>query len=142
MPVNIGKVFQFFCDVKNLQRITPPGLNFKILTPLQVEILDGTMIDYQMSLFKIPFLWRSKISLWNPPFEFMDTQLKGPYNMWEHTHRFYEENGKTTIEDNVIYRLPLWPVGEVAYPVVRAQLNRIFDYRLATIKQIFLSGNS
>ncbi|MBU1052278.1 MAG: SRPBCC family protein [Proteobacteria bacterium] len=143
LPFNIEKVFQFFCDVKNLQRITPPELNFKILSPLPIEIAKGTIIDYQMSLFKIPFRWRSEICKWNPPFEFMDTQVeKGPYKIWEHTHRFYKENGNTTIEDSVTYRLPLWPMGEIAYPIVRRQLNRIFDYRLKTIKGIFLKESN
>jgi len=148
LPFNIENVFQFFCDVKNLQRITPPELNFKILTPRPIEIIEGITIDYQMSLFKIPFLWRSKITVWNPPFEFVDSQIKGPYNIWVHTHRFHGDNNNTTIEDRVLYRLPLWPIGEMAHWLVRAQLNRIFDYRLKTIKEIFLkehkslSGNS
>jgi ligand-binding SRPBCC domain-containing protein len=52
-----------------------------------------------------------------------------------HTHRFYEQEGFTTIEDEVQYRLPLWPLGEVAYPLVRAQLQRIFQYRQRTIRK-------
>ena len=67
----------------------------------------------------------------------MDEQLRGPYKLWVHTHRFQETDGMTTIEDEVQYRLPLWPLGEVAYPLVRAQLHRIFRYRQEVIRRYF-----
>jgi ligand-binding SRPBCC domain-containing protein len=38
-------------------------------------------------------------------------------------------------EDEVRYRLPLWPFGEIAYPIVRAQLHRIFRYRQKSIRK-------
>jgi ligand-binding SRPBCC domain-containing protein len=49
--------------------------------------------------------------------------------VWVHTHRFVGETGATVIDDEVSYALPLWPLGEVALPVVRLQLARIFRYR-------------
>ena len=64
------------------------------------------------------------ISTWKPPYEFIDEQRKGPYRQWIHRHRFAEDAGATRIEDEVDYALPLWPVGEIAHPLVRAQLER------------------
>lgn len=141
LPLKIEYVFSFFCQVENLQRITPPELDFRILTPLPIPIELGTEVDYQLCLFRIPFKWRSKITVWDPPNCFVDEQLFGPYKLWKHTHLFFGDNNSTVIEDRVIYRLPYWPLGEIVYPLVRLQLNRIFRYRQQTIGDILLGKN-
>lgn len=129
LPLTLDEVFPFFADVANLERITPPELCFRITTPGSIVMRAGTLIDLRLRLFRIPFSWQTRITRWEPPYRFVDEQLRGPYKLWVHTHSFFEENGQTTILDEVEYGLPLWPFGEVAYPLVRAQLDRIFQFR-------------
>jgi len=135
LPFPREQVFTFFADAGNLQRITPPELGFTILTPPPLRLAEGALIDYQLRLFGLPLRWQTRITHWDPPHQFVDEQLHGPYKLWLHTHRFYEQEDVTTIEDEVQYRLPLWPLGEVAYPLVRAQLHRIFQYRQQSIRK-------
>ena len=129
LPLPIGEVFPFFSDVSNLERITPPELCFRIVTPRPIAMAEGRLIDLRLHLLRIPFGWQTRITRWNPPHRFVDEQLRGPYKLWIHTHSFSEEKGSTTIADEVRYQLPLWPLGEVAHPLVRTQLQRIFLYR-------------
>jgi ligand-binding SRPBCC domain-containing protein len=132
------EVFAFFSDASNLMRITPPSLGFTILTPLPIRMQEGTLIDYTILLHRMPLRWRTRINRWNPPFEFIDEQLKGPYRKWVHHHSFDEvDSGTTRIRDRVIYALPLQPLGELALPLVRAQLRSIFEFRQRTILEIF-----
>lgn len=142
LPVAPEKVFPFFYDVLNLQRITPQELDFRILTPLPIEIRKGTVVDYRLRLFGVPFSWRSEITHWEPPRKFVDEQVAGPYRQWVHVHNFYAEGGGTVIEDDVSYRLPYPPFGEAAYPLVRAQLRRIFSYRQRVVRELLSESPS
>ncbi|MEO7674673.1 MAG: SRPBCC family protein [Pyrinomonadaceae bacterium] len=132
-----AEVFDFFADAGNLERITPPELNFHIITPQPIDIRKGALIDYKLRMRGLPVTWRTEISVWNPPYEFVDQQLKGPYKQWIHTHTFTElERNKTLIEDEVRYRLPLEPLGDLAHFFVVRELNYIFDYRQNAVAEI------
>lgn len=129
IPLPRTEVFAFFADAENLGRITPPELGFRILTPRPIDMHVGTLIDYRLRLYGVPVAWQTIISVWEPPARFVDEQRRGPYRRWVHTHVFEEVGTETVMRDRVSYELPLPPVGEIAAPVVRAQLRRIFDYR-------------
>jgi ligand-binding SRPBCC domain-containing protein len=79
--------------------------------------------------------WKARILRWQPPTGFVDEQVRGPYRLWEHTHRFHDDGEKTIIEDVVRYGLPFWPLGEIAYPVVRLHLGRIFRFRQSAVRK-------
>ena len=133
----LDEVFEFFSNAENLARITPPELGFQILTPTPIAMRAGTLIDYRLTLFGLPLTWRTEITRWDPPHEFVDTQLNGPYAQWIHRHSFRSEKDGTVVEDEVRYRLPIPLLGLVGYPVVRLQLNRIFSYRTSAIQRHF-----
>lgn len=134
------KVFDFFADAGNLERITPPELNFKIITEQLFNIKQGSLIDYKLKMRGIPLTWRTLISVWNPPHSFVDEALKSPYKQWIHRHTFTElENGKTLIEDQVKYRLPFEPFGDLAHWFVRRELDHIFDFRQKAVMEILQS---
>ena len=137
------ETFDFFSDAFNLERITPPFLRFRILTPPPILMEKGRLIEYQLALFAIPFRWRTVIEDWSPETHFVDRQLKGPYRLWHHTHTF-EELGPNRIlmKDIVRYRIPFGPIGQLArWLFVGRMLRLIFDYR-ATATARLLNGTS
>jgi ligand-binding SRPBCC domain-containing protein len=134
------EVFEFFADARNLERITPPELNFHIITPSPIDVKKGALIDYELKLRGISIRWKTEITQWNPPHDFVDTALKSPYKQWIHLHSFEEGAAcETIMKDVVRYRLPLEPLGDIAHFYVKKELAYIFDYRYKVIEEIFHS---
>ncbi|MEO7042257.1 MAG: SRPBCC family protein [Gemmatimonadaceae bacterium] len=136
VPRPLAEVFAFFSDAANLERITPPELRFELTTPTPIEMKVGSLIDYRLRLFGVSFGWRTRIADWEPGVKFVDEQLKGPYAEWIHTHSFRADANGTWVGDNVQYRLPLFPLSEIALPIVKLQLHRIFKYRTRKIAEL------
>ena len=123
-----AEVFGFFADPANLVRLTPPALGLRLVraTPMA----PGAVLDYELRWLGLPLRWRAFIREYDPPYRFLDVQVRGPYSRWEHRHRFLETDGGTVIEDRVVYRLPLGALGRVAHAVfVGHQLRATWSYR-------------
>ncbi len=138
LPLPRSQVFPFFADAANLDRLTPSELRLRIRTPLPIAMREGALIEYRISLFGVPFGWRTRITRWEPETCFVDEQIRGPYRLWEHTHRFSETGAGTRMEDEVRWALPLAPLGELAAPLVRREIDRIFDYRGRALRHALL----
>lgn len=132
------KVFSFFERPENLSRLTPPSMGFRILTPSPVPMHTGAVIDYTVKALGRRFHWRTLITDYRPPREFVDVQLKGPYRLWHHTHLFEAHPEGTLMRDRVVYALPFGIAGRLVHALaVRKQLMKIFDYRKQMIKNLF-----
>ncbi len=135
----IQEVFTFFSKAENLQLMCPPELSFTILTPLPIEMQQGTIIDYKLSLSGFPFYWKTKITEWKDGESFTDEQVKGPYRMWQHTH-FFKDLGNHTTEmtDEVLFLSPGWILEPILHHLwVKHQVENIFSYRENKLKQLF-----
>jgi ligand-binding SRPBCC domain-containing protein len=129
------EIFEFFSEAANLQEITPTFLHFQLIAQRPAAMQKGTEIDYRIKIRGIPVRWRSKIALWEPPQRFIDEQLRGPYRLWIHEHRFSEDSGGTICEDHVRYA----PIGGglVNTLFVARDIRNIFEYRSARLKSLF-----
>jgi len=134
LPVPRPRVFEFFAKAENLQSLTPAWLQFKILSPLPIDMHEGTVIDYRIRVRGLPMRWRSLIATWDPLNEFVDTQLRGPYRRWVHTHRFTDVNGGTLVRDSVEFEVPL---GRLVSWFVARDLRKVFTFRHEELLRIF-----
>ena len=135
LPRPPEEVFHFYADAFNLERLTPPWLRFQVNTPPPIAMVAGVEIDYRLRLKGVPLSWRSRITAWEPPFRFVDEQVRGPYRRWVHEHTFTPRDGGTLVRDLVEYdMLGGWLVDRL---IVRRDLSRIFAYRQQRLAELF-----
>ncbi len=138
-PLPRAEVFAFFADAFQLEGITPPWLKFQVTTPPPIEMRAGCLINYRLKLRGIPIRWRTKITAWEPPFRFEDSQILGPYRLWQHEHLFEERDAGTLMTDRVRYDLF---GGKLVHGLfVRPDLRRIFEYRQQQIPRLLGLGD-
>ena len=135
LPLPPEELFPFFADAANLDTITPPWMHFHIVTPCPIEMGEGTLIDYKLRVRGLPMRWRSLIREWQPPHQFVDEQLRGPFRQWIHTHTFEPRDGGTLVRDVVRYAVLF---DFIAHPLlVRGDMERIFAFRQEALRQKF-----
>jgi ligand-binding SRPBCC domain-containing protein len=130
-------VFAFCADPRNLPRVSPPALHLRVLAAPAV-LAAGAVLDLRASWLGLPLRWRTYIREYDPPYRFVDVQVRGPWARWEHRHRFLDEDdGGTWMEDRVTYRLPLGPLGRLLHSVlVHRQLRATWGYRQARLVEL------
>jgi hypothetical protein len=127
----LDKVFEFFSNADNLEKITPPAFGFKVISKSTDHVQVGTLINYKLWLDGlIPLKWQTLITEWRPPFMFADLQKKGPYKKWHHTHTFETLGSGVLMKDQVDYSLPFGLLGLIiAGWKVRRDIRKIFNHR-------------
>jgi uncharacterized protein (TIGR01777 family) len=136
----VKDVFQFFSNEKNLELITPPWLNFQILGKSTPEITENTLLDYKLRVRGLPMKWQSRINDWKPEKHFIDSQQRGPYSKWVHTHRFEKLSRGTLLKDHVVYQVPGKFLGYLFLSgIVHRHVSKIFAYRMEYIDRQFAS---
>jgi len=131
-----AEVFACFADPGTLVRLTPPVYRLEIVAA-PAALAAGAVLDLRLAWRGLPVRWRAFIREWDPPYRFVDVQVRGPWARWEHRHRFLEEAGGTWVEDRVTYRLPLGPLGRAAHGLlVRRVLRALWDYRTARLGEL------
>jgi len=137
VATGIEETFAFFSNAANLDAITPPSLGFTILTPLPIDMREGTLIEYRLGLLGVPIRWLTRIEDWIPGRSFTDTQLRGPYALWVHRHSFAPHRGGTLIRDRVDYALVLpYLTAPIHALFVRPMIEKIFAYRRDVIARV------
>lgn len=140
IPAGIDELWQFFSDPKNLVDITPPSMDFRIISTHHGEsIYAGQIIEYKVRpLAGISVYWMTEITHVKPGEYFIDEQRKGPYSFWHHQHHFRQINGGIEMTDIVHYRLPFGFIGRIVNTLlVRKKLGNIFQYRKEVIEEKF-----
>lgn len=142
VPLKPEEIFRFFCRAENLEALTPPWLNFKIVSKSSEEINKGTVIDYKLKIHGLPVYWKTLIVDWQKNSFFIDEQKKGPYSKWHHLHTFEQVPGGCLLRDEVTYRVPVAIIGKMLLGGwISKDVSQIFNYRQEKIQALLKSGD-
>jgi ligand-binding SRPBCC domain-containing protein len=140
LPVSLEQAWDFFAHHANLEKITPPGMAFRIISSHHGELMyPGQIIEYKLKpLFGIPVYWMTEITQVKDKVYFIDKQIRGPYSLWHHQHHFRAIEGGVEMTDIVHYRNPMGFIGRIANTLfIRNKLGKIFEFRFNKAEEIF-----
>ncbi len=142
IPASVEAVWAFFCDPRNLNTITPPDMNFEIITGGGVKMYEGQVIEYRVEFVRgVRSLWLTGITHVRENEYFVDEQRVGPYRFWYHEHVFEPGADGVKMTDRVAYTLPFGVLGDIVHAAwVGRRLKSIFDFRHGKIAEIFGSS--
>jgi len=139
LSISIEEAWDFFSNPKNLVKITPEYMDFKIIHGVETSMYAGQIIEYRVKpMLGIPIAWVTEIKHVEDQKQFVDEQRFGPYSFWHHKHFFEQTDSGLVMTDLVHYKLPFGPLGRLAHRLfVKRQLNDIFDYRFNVLESYF-----
>lgn len=138
VPSSNTKTLSFFEHPENIEKVTPPSMNLKVGKVSEEALREGTRIPLSFTILNFPIEWITKVKAWNPGKGFSDTQVKGPFSSWNHTHEFESTQGGTLIREQIEYQLPFGSLGDmVAGAWVRTKLETLLNYRIEKTEKYF-----
>jgi ligand-binding SRPBCC domain-containing protein len=140
LPIGLSEAWDFFSTPRNLSKITPEHMGFKIIYISGGDkTYAGQIIRYKVSILPmITVHWVTEITHVQKPLYFVDEQRFGPYALWHHQHSFKEVDNGVEMTDEVNYAIPLGMLGRLAHWIfVGGEVNRIFDHRYAVLEKYF-----
>ncbi|MCB0670536.1 MAG: SRPBCC family protein [Saprospiraceae bacterium] len=140
LPITLEEAWQFFSRPENLGQITPPEMNFKVLSDLlSVPMYAGMVIRYRLTpLLGIPASWVTEITQVNEPFYFVDEQRFGPYRYWHHEHHFEIKDDGILMTDLLHYVVPFGFIGKwIDKWLISKKIDQIFAYRKNILAKMF-----
>lgn len=144
LDCTMDEAWDFFSTPRNLDKLTPKSVGFKITHCASEEMHEGQIISYKIKVAPLIWVsWLTEISHVEDRSKFVDNQLSGPYKVWHHTHRFVEDDEGVLMTDDVAYVMPFGVIGTIVNALfVRRQLKHIFDERRRLVAELFTSKSA
>ena len=136
---DIDNLWKFISSPKNLSKITPNYMDFKILTKIPDEMYEGLIISYTVKpVLGVKMNWVTEITHIKDKKYFVDEQRKGPYKMWHHEHILIETGNGIIMKDIISYIPPFGILGKILNVLfIKRQVEGIFKYRTKVLNKIF-----
>jgi uncharacterized protein (TIGR01777 family) len=129
-PVAVGHLWDWHMRPGAFERLAPA---WQRLLPgsMPVRIAEGEVADFRLAAGPVKLRWVARLGPVEPPYRFVDTQLRGPFASWRHEHLFEPlGDGRSRLTDRVSWALP---AALAAVPGVRGkarrELARLFAFR-------------
>ena len=142
VEADVESTFDWFEHEGSFRRLMPP---WEVAEEVRAD--DSLEVGSQRILrFPAPGLpffkmtWVAEHTSYDPPNYFEDKMVKGPFWFWSHKHKLTENEGKTTVIDEVTYQVPFWSFGNfvdrlLGGMLVRSRISKMFKARELRLKR-------
>ena len=136
---DVEATFAWFEHEGSFRRLMPP---WEVAEEVRADqSLDvGSRRIFRFPMGPIKMKWIAEHTAYDPPFFFADKMVKGPFWSWNHDHHLSEEEGVTTVVDEVRYQVPFGPLGNLVDSIlggmlVKSRISRMFRARELRLKR-------
>ncbi|MDB4339034.1 TIGR01777 family oxidoreductase [Rubripirellula sp.] len=134
LPVSASDAFAYHERPGALERLVPPWESVLIESSDQ-SLLPGSRVVLKAGVLGVPIRWVAEHTQYEPPRSFSDTQLSGPFAVWNHHHSFenlpdLSSHPCCRLTDQVEYKLPLGFLGDLlGGRKAEKTIQQMFTYR-------------
>ncbi len=134
-PAPVEELFAWHLRPGALQRLAPPWEWVEVGEDAPPG--EGSRAVFRIRAGPLKIRWTAVHSGFIQGRQFIDTQERGPFSHWQHTHRFIPEGGSScALEDEIRYRLRGGRAGRMLMGgFIRRKLDRMFEYRHRIIRE-------
>ena len=94
-------------------------------------------VTWEATHFGVRLKLTSRVTVFNHPYHFRDSQVRGPFRRFDHDHFFGIEDGLTLMRDVFDYDSPLGWLGTCAdHLFLRSYMARLLSKRARVIKEV------
>ena len=132
IKVPVETAFAWHENSGAIERLTPPWEKIKIISK-SGGIQNGDQTFFKVKVGPFWIKWLAHHMEYEKNSMFTDIQRHGPFQFWEHNHRFHPDGDHACIlEDHLRFRLPISQFSNIlALKSVKRRLNTMFEYRHA-----------
>lgn len=129
ISVSAQELFDWHCRPGAFERLAPPWESVELVVTGGVQ--EGSQAELRMKLGLLRQTWIAEHSGIEPGRQFVDSQLRGPFSRWVHTHSTQPVSADSSLlMDHVEYSPPLGFAGRLLTGgLIRRRLERTFAYR-------------
>jgi uncharacterized protein (TIGR01777 family) len=129
--ISSNELFTWHIREGAFERLNPPWHQFKVIERKGNIQSNGTVKMKMKIAGLIHTTWLVKHSDYIEGKQFRDSQIKGLFSSWTHTHLFNSfENSSSILDDHIEYSVPGGILIErIALPLINKKLNQMFGYR-------------
>jgi ligand-binding SRPBCC domain-containing protein len=129
--ISSNELFAWHIREGAFERLNPPWQQFKVIERKGNIQSNGTVKIKMKIAGSIHRTWVVKHSDYIEAKQFRDSQIKGLFSSWTHTHLFNSLGLSSSIlDDHIEYSLPGGTLSEIiASPLINKKLNQMFGYR-------------
>ena len=108
-PFSARTLYDWHAHPGAFERLMPPWETMTVVER-QGGIRDGGTLAFDIHQGPFSLRWKALHQAHIDGQQFQDTQVKGPFARWVHTHKFVDQGATSLLDDSIDYRLPLHPI--------------------------------